>query len=1039
MQFTDIFIRRPVLAIVISLIILLAGFQSLRSLLLNVRQYPRSDAAIISITTAYTGANAELVRSHITTPLEKVISGVDGIDYMESSSAQGISVITTHLRLNFDVYKALTQIQTKIAQVRNNLPPEAEAPVIDIRTGDSQTALLYLSFYSKNLDSGQIADFLNRIIQPKLTALNGVQKAEIFGVQALAMRIWLKPDHMGALHIAPSDVTRALTANHYAAAIGSTKGTMTTANVVTNTDLRNVEEFKQLAVVERNGVIVRLKDIADVELGAEDYNQIARYDGQTAIFIGIWALPTAKPLEVAHAVRKSVPELQMLLPPGMKCEIDFDSTDYIREAFHEVSKTLVEALIIVVMVIFLFLGSIRSVLVPVIAIPISLIGTAFLVSLAGFSMNLLTLLAIVLAVGLVVDDAIVVVENIERHIQAGLPPLEAALVGTRELVGPIIAMTITLAAVYAPIGIQGGLTGALFREFAFTLATAVIVSGIVALTLAPMMSARLLKSGNNTKGFSSFLSHWFATLKEKYVQALAWALGYRSAIFVLWGLALIFAVFFYKFSTKELAPREDEGFIAGPIQAGANSTLDQTDLYARQLNALYQAIPEVEHTFEFISSTSGFIGIILKPFNERKRSIDQTLTEISEKNSKIPGIDIIAMTPAPLPGADRFPIEFVIGAPAEPQEILTFADNLVQSARKSGLFSFVNTDLKYDQPEYQIHFDRDKVSTLGVDLQRSGRDLSAMLAGNYVTRFSNQGHGYKVIPQIKRVHRLNPDQLGDIYMSSQSGKLVKLSTFAHISHSAQPREFKRFQQLNSVTVQGALIPGVSIEEGLSLLEREARKILPPGYVMDYGGESRQLRKEGNQLIATMALSLILIFLVLAAQFESFRDPLIVLLGSAPLALTGALLIPFSGLSTLNIYTQIGMITLIGLITRNGILIVEFANKLQESGLDKFQAVIEAAGIRLRPILITTIATVVGNLPLIIFRGPGAGARNSIGIVIVSGMVIGTLFTLFFVPAIYTLITKTRTTPSSNFYLPLARTHKIGQVEKRSSAEEKSRT
>lgn len=1007
MKFTDIFIRRPVLAITISFVILLAGFQSLRVLLPNLRQYPRSDTAVIVITTTYTGASAELIRSHITTPLEKAVSNADGIDYMTSSSAQGISVITVHLKLNFDAHKALTHIHTKIAQARNDLPAEAEAPVIDLKTDDSQMALIYLSFYSESLTCSQITDFLNRVIQPKFTALREVQKAEILGAQAFAMRIWLKPRQMGALQIAPTTVTQALTANHYAAAIGTTKGTMVAAHLVANTDLRTVEEFKQLTVAERNGIIVRLKDIADVELGAEHYKEIARFNGQTAVFIGIWALPTANPLNVVHAVRKSMPEIQRILPPGIKCVIEYDSTDYIRQAFHEVIKTLIEALAIVVLVTFLFLGSIRSILAPVIAIPVSLIGTAFLISLFGFSINLLTLLAIVLAVGLVVDDAIVVVENIERHVRAGLPPLEAALVGARELIGPVIAMTITLAAAYVPIGIQGGLTGALFVEFAFTLAAAVIISGIVALTLAPMVSGRILKSGDHSQQFSTFLNRRFEVLKDKYVRALAWTLHYRSVIFVLWGFACVLAIFFYKLSTKELAPREDEGFIEGSIQAGANSTLDHTDLYARQLNEVYHTIPEVDQTFEMISATSGFVGVTLKPFHQRKRSIDEILTEISEKNAKIPGINIIAMIPAPLPGADRFPIEFIIGASSEPQEISTLAESLVQTALKSGLFQFLDTDLKYDQPQYQIYFDRDKVSTIGINLQQCARDLHAMLSGNSVTRFSNQGHSYKIIPQMKRVDRLNPDQLKDIYMSSQNGKLVKLSTFAHISHSVQPRELKRFQQLNSVTIQGVLVPGVSIGQGLSLLEREARKILPPGYVMDYGGESRQLRKEGNQLIETMALSLILIFLVLAAQFESFRDPLIVLLGSGPLALAGALLIPFLGWSTLNIYTQIGMITLIGLITKNGILIVEFANKLQESGLHKFQAVIQAAGIRLRPILMTALATVVGSLPLIIFRGPGAGARNSIGITIVSGMFIGTFLTLFFVPAIYTFLAETR--------------------------------
>lgn len=1005
MKLTDLFIRRPVLSIVVSLVILLVGYQSLRSL--NVRQYPRSDVAVISVTTAYVGANAELVRSYITTPLEKAIASVDGIDYMESSSTQGSSSITIHLKLNFDITAALTQIQTKIAQVRNDLPPEAEAPIIDLHTADSQFAVLYLSFYSKDLDAGQITDFLRRVIQPKLTTLSGVQKADILGARIFAMRIWLKPDRMGALHVAPRDVAKALTANNYLAAVGTTKGTMTTTNLVANTDLRNAEEFKKLVVAERNGSIIRLEDISDVELGAEDYNQTTRFNGQTAMFMGVWALPNANALDVAQAVRKIVPEIQRLLPQGMKCDLSYDSTTHIRDSIHEITKTLTEALVIVIIVIFLFLGSLRSVLIPVIAIPISLIGTAFLMLLMGFTLNLLTLLAIVLAVGLVVDDAIVVVENVERHIHEGRSPLEAALAGARELVGPIIAMTITLAAVYAPIGIQGGLTGALFREFAFTLAGAVLVSGIVALTLSPMMSAHLLRPVDNENRFSGFVNSRFLALKKKYSQALAWTLSYRSAVFVLWTFSLVCILFFYLFSVKELAPHEDVGFVEGIVQASANSTLDQTDLFAQRLSQVFQSIPEVERMFEIMNPTSGFIGVILKPLGQRKRSLDQVVTDVTEKCAQLPGINIVVTSPSPLPGAGQFPIEFVVGTTAEPRELLDLAHHLVETAFQSGLFQFADPDLKYDQPEYRINFDRDKIATLGLNLERSGSDLSIMLGGHYVNRFSNQGYSYKVIPQIKRVDRLNPEQLADTYITSQGKSLVKLSTFANISHAVQPRELKRFQQFNSAMIQGVLTPGVSIDQGLSVLEKEARKILPHGYTIDYSGESRQLRKEGNKLLATMALSLILIFLVLAAQFESFRDPLIILLGSAPLTLAGALLIPFLGITTLNIYTQIGLITLVGLISKNGILIVEFANKLQESGLNKFEAAIEASGTRLRPILMTTLATVVGNLPLVLARGPGAGARNSIGMVIVSGMMIGTFFTLFFVPAIYTLIAKRR--------------------------------
>ena len=1004
MKFTDLFVKRPVLAIVVSLVILIAGLQSIRSL--SVRQYPRSDIAVVQITTTYVGANADLVRGFITTPLERVIASADGIDYMESSSAQGLSTITVHLKLNYDTNAALTQIQAKVAQVRNDLPPEAEAPVIDLQTADNQFAAMYLGFSSADLDQNQITDYLTRVVQPKLSAISGVQRADILGDRTFAMRIWLKPDRMAALGIAPSAVHDALAKNNYLSAVGSTKGSMVSVNLVANTDLRTPEEFRQLVVKNDNGVVVRLGEIADVVLGAQNYDQDVRFNGETATFMGVWVLPTANSLEVIKAVRAEIPAIRAQLPTGMKVGIPYDSTEYIQDAINEVLRTLTETLLIVVVVIFLFLGSMRSVLIPVVAIPISLIGAVFLMLVAGFTINLLTLLAIVLSVGLVVDDAIVMVENVERHIQNGAPPIRAAMEAARELVGPIIAMTITLAAVYAPVGIQGGLTGALFREFAFTLAGAVIVSGIVALTLSPMMGSRLLRAGASERGFAGWVNRRFESVRRAYANSLSGTLRFRPVVLVVWAIVVLLMVPFYMFSQRELAPAEDQGVVFGVIQASPNSTIDQTNLFTDQVYDVYHSFPESQSIFQITSPTGGFGGMVTKPWSERKKTAQQLLVESTGPLSKIPGIRVIPLTPPPLPGGGNFPVDFVIVSPAEPQQLVDFANKLVAKAMTSGIFIFADTDVKFDQPQTEVVFDRDKLRSQGVDLSQAGQDLSTMLGGNYVNRFSIQGRSYKVIPQIKRTERLTPDQLSQIYVTGSQNKLVPLSTFATLNTSTQPRELKKFQQLNAVRIQGVVPPQVPLDQALRLLEDEAHKILPQGFTIDYAGESRQLRVEGSKFLGTFLLSGILIYLVLAAQFESFRDPFIILAGSVPLAISGALLFSFLGLTTLNIYSQVGLITLVGLVSKNGILIVEFANHLQETGLTKLEAVIEAATTRLRPILMTTAATVIGHFPLVLAKGPGAGARNSIGIMLVSGMIIGTFFTLFVVPSIYVVLART---------------------------------
>lgn len=1006
MQFTDIFVRRPVLALVVNLLILLGGIVSIN--VLTVRQYPRSDIAVISVKTAYVGANADLVRGYITTPLERVIASADGIDYIDSTSAQGLSTIRVHLKLNYDANAALTQVQAKVAQVRNDLPPEAEAPVIELETADNEFASMYLGFYSEDLDQNQITDYLTRVVQPKLSAISGVQRADILGDRTFAMRIWLKPDRMAALNVSPTDVDSALQANNYLSAVGKTKGSMISVNLTANTDLRTAKEFRDLVIKRSGDTIVRLGEIADVVLGAQNYDEEVRFNGQTATFMGIWVLPTANSLDVIRAVRKALPAIEKAMPSGIKLGIPYDSTAYINDAIHEVIKTLIETLLIVIVVIYLFMGSFRAILVPVAAIPISLIGAVLLMLAFGFTINLLTLLAIVLSVGLVVDDAIVVVENVERHIQEGETPFQAAILGARELVGPIVAMTITLAAVYTPIGIQGGLTGALFREFAFTLAGAVLVSGIVALTLSPMMSSRLLRAGDAEKGFAGWINRRFDGLRKRYSSVLKITLANHWLVITVAILVILLIFPLWMFSMKELAPKEDQGVVFGIVLSPPNATLDQSVLFAGKLNDVFQSQPECGGTFQIINPTFGFSGMVTKPWSERKRTTEQIANALFPLTAQLPGVQIIPTTPPPLPGGSNFDVEFVIASTAEPREVVEFAQKLVQAAFASGLFMFADTDLKFDQPQTEIVFDRDKVAAQGLDLRKIGLDLSTLLGGNFVNRFSIQGRSYKVIPQVKRADRLTTDQLSNLYVRATDGKLVKLSTFASLKTTTEPRDIRRFQQLNSATIQGALPPGVPLDAALKALEAEAAKILPPGFSIDYAGQSRQLRLEGNKLVVTMILSFVLIFLVLAAQFESFRDPFIILFGSVPLALSGALVFTFLGFTTINIYSQVGLVTLVGLVAKNGILIVEFANVLQRSGLRKVAAVTQAAATRLRPILMTSAATVMGHFPLIIASGPGAGARNSIGIVLVSGMIIGTIFTLFVVPAIYTVVAKTWT-------------------------------
>jgi len=1014
MKFTDIFVRRPVLSIVVSLLILIAGIQAINGL--TIRQYPRSDNAEVTITTSYIGASAELVRGFITTPIERAVSGVDGVDYVESSSAQSISTIKLRLKLNYDPIKALSEINSKVTQVRGDLPPEAEVPVINVESADSAFASAYLSFTSDILEPNQVTDFLVRVVQPRLGALDGVQRAEVLGARTFAMRVWIDTKRLAAHGITPVQLRQALAANNYLSALGQTRGTQLQVNLSANTDLNSVEDFKNIALKSNGEAIVRLKDVAVVELGSDSYETVVRYNGENAIFMGIWPLPNSNTLDVIAGVRAELEDIKSTLPSGMNATMAYDASEYIQSSIIEVIITLTETLLIVMLVIYLFLGSLRSVLVPIVAIPISLIGAVFLIQVFGFSVNLLTLLAIVLSVGLVVDDAIVVVENVERHISEGKSRFDAAILGARELTGPVIAMTATLVAVYLPIGLQGGLTGSLFREFAFTLAGAVTISGIVALTLSPMMSANLLRDGEK-RGFARRVNAVFERIKRSYMRKLTGTLKYRPAVYIVWIVVTILCVPMFIMSPKELAPTEDQGVIFGILSGAGNSTIERAAEYSAEADDALRSVDEAAFTFQLTFPNAGFTGVVLDDWSERDRTVFEVKPEVDAKLAGIAGLDIFAVTPPALPGGGQFPVEFVIASTAEPEKILEFARQIQFKAMQSGLFAFPPIiDTKIDLAQSEIVFDRDKVADMGMTMQQVSADVGTLLSGAFVNRFNIDGRSYKVIPKALRAERLNPAQLSSMYVSGPDGTMVQLGTIASVVDSTVPRALNRFQQLNAVKLSGVTIK--TLDEALTFLETAASEVLPQGYSLDYTGESRQLRLEGNKFLPAFSLAVVLIYLTLAAQFNSFRDPFVILAGSVPLAMFGALIFTFlkmpnpnlpfwtnSFTTTLNIYSQVGLVTLIGLVSKNGILVVEFARGLQEKGLSKLAAITHASATRLRPILMTTVATVAGHFPLVLVTGAGAEARNSIGLVLVGGMAIGTLFTLFIIPSLYMLLAR----------------------------------
>jgi multidrug efflux pump len=1003
MQFTDIFIRRPVLASVISLLIFVLGLRAYGAL--PILQFPRTENAVVTVTTIYYGADPDVVAGFITTPLENAIAQANGIDYMSSTSLSGTSTITVTLRLNYDADKALTEINTKIASVLNQLPQGTLQPALVVKIGQSIDAM-YIGFNSDTLAPNQITDYLTRVVQPKLQAVPGVQTAELLGQKVFALRAWLDPQKLAAFGLTATDVSAALAANDYISGIGTTKGQMVQVNLTASTSLHSAEEFRNLVIKQSGGAIVRLKDVANVTLGAEDYESEVGFDGKQAVYIGIQVAPAANLLDVIQGVHKIFPDIQALLPHGLNGEIIYDSTDFVHSAINEVIRSLAEALVIVTVVVFLFLGSIRSSLIPTVAIPLSLVGTLIVLLALGYSINLLTLLALVLGIGLVVDDAIIVVENVNRHLEEGMKPIPAAIAAARELGGPIIAMTVVLAAVYVPIGFQSGLTGALFSEFAFALVGAVTVSGVVALTLSPMLCSRLLKAPDPERGgwearLTAFIDRQFHRLHNHYERWLHGSLNTLPVTLTFAAIVLASIYFLFTSAKTELAPTEDQGIIITQSVAAPNSTLQQRQMYSRQVYQIFAHHPETDHVFQLDVPGQSIAGMVLKPWDKRTQTTNEVQPVLQQELGKVAGVRIAAFQPPSLPGSFGLPVQFVIVSTDPFERLNQVAQQFLQQAQQSGMFIFLDCDLKFDNPQSDVTIDRDKTAQLGLRMSDVGSSLSSLLGGGYGNYFSMSGRSYKVIPQVQQRFRLNPQQLLDYYIKASDGTLVPLSTVATVSTKTVPESLNHFQQLNSATIQGVAMPGVAQGDAIGFLQNLAARTLPEGYSIDYGGLSRQYIQESSGFITTFGFALIIIFLALAALFESFRDPVIILV-SVPMSIAGALIfvsLGFGGMS-LNIYTEVGLVTLMGLISKHGILIVQFANDLQAAGRTKREAIEEAAGIRLRPILMTTAAMVLGVVPLITASGAGAVSRFQMGVVIASGLSIGTLFTLFVVPAVY---------------------------------------
>jgi len=1005
MRFTDLFIQRPVLATVVSLLILLIGARA--ALQLEVRQFPELESTTVTVSTAYPGADSDLVKGFVTTPLQQAIAEAEGIDYLSSTSALGLSTIEARMVLDYDANDALSEIQAKVASQRDVLPEAVRDPVITSTTGQS-TALMYIAFFSESIPASNITDYLAREVQPRLQALAGVGKAELLG-RAFAQRIWIDPLRLAAIDMTASELVDVLLKNNYLAGVGRIRDEMVRIDLKSSTDVSTPEAFEDLVVKQVDGSIIRLGDITRSELGSETYSQTNKYKGQVSTYVAIELAPGANPLDVAARVREELPGIRQHLPSGMNVELAYDASEFIESSIKEVVKTLVEAVLIVLVVVFLTLGSLRAAVVPSVAVPLSLIGGATIMLLLGFSLNLLTLLAMVLAIGLVVDDAIIIVENVHRHIEQGEPRFEAALNGAREMATPVIAMTTTLVAVYAPIGFMGGLVGSLFTEFAFTLAGAVLVSGVVALTLSPMLSGKILKPHGNPTRFEGFVERSFDRLSSGYSSALAWTLQSIPAVVLFAVVILGSIVAMLQLSKSELAPTEDQGILLYQGQAPQTATLEYMEKYGSQLQSRFEQLPGYDESFMLLGSfspNSVFGGFKLKPWDEREVSQFEVQPMLQEAVSDVTGLRTSIFSQPAIPGSGQgLPLQFVITSAQSYEQLDEVADELIDRAMQTGLFGFLQKSIEFDRPLTRIIIDRERVADLGLSMADVGQELSSLLGGGFINRFNMQGRSYEVIPQVEQELRAAREQLADYYLRADSGELVQLGSVVSFEQTVEPSQRTQHNQLNALALEGVIVGGASMGEAIEFLERSAEEIFPLGFTYDYKGESRQFKQQGSALLVTFFLSLLVIYLVLAAQFESWRDPLIILI-SVPLSIAGAMSFIMLGASSMNIYTQVGLITLIGVVSKNGILIVEFANQLQiEKGLNRHEAVIEAAAIRLRPILMTSVALIVAMIPLLMATGPGAESRFAIGLTIATGLGIGTVLTVFVLPAFYCLLAR----------------------------------
>ena len=999
MKFTDIFIKRPVLSLVLTLFLILIGVQS--GIDLSLRQYPAIEKSVIYVKASYPGASARTVQGFVTAPLQKKIAAAKGVDYVTSESMPGQSEIKAYVRLGKNSTEVLAEIVTKVNEARFELPLEVEDPVVTNRTGDE--AMIYYALLSEQMSVQQRTDFAIRSIQPVLSTIEGVGEAQVMGSGAFALRAWLDPARMAALDVTAAEVNEVIRRENYISAAGSTRGPFVQSTVDAKTDIQSPRKFSEIVIKQKGDKRVTLNDVARVELASENYDGAIYSSGKEAVFLAIYQAPGANPLEVAGRVKQKITELEKTLPADLELFLDFDESKFIGEAINEVQKTLFEASVIVVLVIVLFLGSLRVVAIPIVAIPLSLVGVLFFIWLMGFSINLLTLLAMVIAIGLVVDDAIVVVENIHRHTEGGETPFQSAIQGARQIALPVIGMTLTLVAVYLPISFLGGLTGVLFSEFALTLAGAVVVSGFVALTLTPVMCAYMFPALGQQGKASSWLELNFKRLNSFYRGLLLASLKNKGAVLFFCAVIFLSLPFLLLISQKELAPQEDSGHIYAYATPPDYANLEYINFFVEQMTAAWKEIPEAVHSWQANLPSQVYGGVELKPWDQRDRKLEEIRLELQSKYDQIGGLEIFTFAGGGLPGAESgLPVQFVISSNGNYFELERVAEALLDLARESGVFAFVNKSLRISRPELEVLIDRELASRLGISMEQIGSTLQVMLGEGETNRFSVEGQSYKVILQADKNFRLNKEWLERYYLRSAKGDLVPMSSVISVGQSVQPNTRTQFQQLNSATIAGFPMPPNSLGDALEFLEEGFEKVAPQGFRIGYEGESRRFVQETSVFLGLFLASLVFIYLVLSALFNSFRDPLIVLI-SVPLSIFGAIVPIALGLSTINIYTQIGLLTLIGLISKHGILIVDFANKKIEEGVSRMEAVLEAAVLRLRPILMTTFATVLGVVPLLLAFGAGANSRFAIGLTISAGMAVGTLFTLFVLPTFYLIL------------------------------------